>query len=141
MNLWIYLSIYVSIYPSIYLPVYLSIYIFYTYLFTIKVYLFIFSFRHIWKHVLIFFGWFFFQGSCFKFYLIAVLICFLYFIIHRRCIRFLEHCGGCLFWPSLLLLTLNLARIEAWVVPETLCILRWCAGVFSTFEDSSVINF
>ena len=31
----------------------------------------------------------------------------------------LEHCGGCLFWPSLLLLALNLTRNEAWVVPET----------------------
>ena len=53
----------------------------------------------------------------------------------------LEHCDECLFWPSLLLLALNLARNETWVVPETLCFLRWCVGVYSTFKDYCVINF
>ena len=45
------------------------------------------------------------RGHIFKFHLIAVLI-YLYFIIF-------------------LVLVLNLARIEAWVFPET-CALSWC---------------
>ena len=53
----------------------------------------------------------------------------------------LEHCGRSLFWPSLLLVDLNLARNEAYVLPEKLCSLRWCLGVFSTFKESCVINF
>ena len=36
----------------------------------------------------------------------------------------------CLFWPSLLLMALNLARNEAWVVPET-CL---CDGVLGCFQ-------
>ena len=32
-------------------------------------------------------------------------------------------------------------RNKAWVVPEVLCSLRWCVGVFSTFKESSIINF
>ena len=51
----------------------------------------------------------FFMGTCFKFYLK---------VIERMS---LEHCGGCLFWPRLLLMALNLARIEACVVPRSLC--------------------
>ena len=47
----------------------------------------------------------------------------------------LEHCGVCLFWSGLLLVVLNLARNEAWVVPETLHSLQWCVGVFSTFKE------
>ena len=38
------------------------------------------STRHTWKHVLIFF---FFKGTCFKFYLIALLTFYLYFIRYR----------------------------------------------------------
>ena len=53
----------------------------------------------------------------------------------------LKHCGGCLFWPSLLLVALSLARNEAWVVPETLFSLRWFARVLPTFKESCVINF
>ena len=53
----------------------------------------------------------------------------------------LEHCGGCLFWPSLLLVALNLARNEAWVVPETSSSLRCCVCVFSTLKESYIISF
>ena len=49
----------------------------------------------------------------------------------------LKHCGVYLYWPGWLLL----ARHEAWIVPQTLCLLRWCVGVYSTFKDSCVINF
>ena len=40
-----------------------------------------FSSRLIWKHVLIFVRLLFFKWTCFKFYLIAILICYLHFII------------------------------------------------------------
>ena len=53
----------------------------------------------------------------------------------------LEHCSPCLFWTSLLRVALNLARNEAWVVPETLCSLRWCVGVYSIFKESCNIDF
>ena len=48
---------------------------------------FFFSFRHIWKHVLIFsflFRLLLFKKTCFDFYLTAVLSCYLYFIIYRK---------------------------------------------------------
>ena len=92
-----------------------------------------------------------FMVTCFKFYLpnlydfnwIAVLICYRYFIIYRIAehIMSLEHCGGFLFCPSLLLVSLDLARNEDWVVPRTLCSLRCRAGVFLTFKESCIINF
>ena len=97
--------------------------------------------RHIWKHVLIFFfKLLLFKGTCFKFYLIAVLICYLYFIIYRRAHNAFATLCRCLFWPSLLLVALNLARNEAWVAPKTLCSLRWCVGFFSIFMQSCIIN-
>ena len=77
----------------------------------------------------VFFRLLFFKGTCFKFYLIAVLICYLYIIIHRRATLW-----RCLFWSSLLLVALNLARNEALVVLKTLCSLRWCFGVFSALK-------
>ena len=40
-----------------------------------------------------------------------------------------------------MLVAFNLAKGEAWVVPETLCSLRWCVGAFSTFKESCIINF
>ena len=101
---------------------------------------FLFSSRHIWKHILIFFfRLLFFKGICFKFYVIAVLICYLYFITYCRT----NNVFGtlCLFWPSLLLLALKLSRNNVWVALETLCFLRWCVGVFSTFKESCIINF
>ena len=51
-----------------------------------------------------------------------------------------EHNGGCLFWPGLLLVALNLARNEAWVVPKALCSLQCCVEVFSTFKECCIIN-
>ena len=53
----------------------------------------------------------------------------------------LEHCGGFQFLPSLLLVPLNLARNEAWVIPRTLCCLQWCAGMFATFKECRMIKF
>ena len=53
----------------------------------------------------------------------------------------LEHCGGWPFWPSLFLVALNLATNEAWVIPSTLCSLRWRVGVFSTFIEFCIISF
>ena len=53
-----------------------------------------FSSRHIWKQVLLFLFLFWlllFKETCFKFYLIAVLICYLHFIIHCRAHMPLEH--------------------------------------------------
>ena len=47
----------------------------------------------------------------------------------------LEHFREFLFWPSLLLVTVNLARNEAWVVQRTLSSLRWCVAVFSTYKE------
>ena len=38
----------------------------------------------------------------------------------------------CLFWPSLLRASLNLAGNEAWVDPGTLYSSQWCVSVFST---------
>ena len=64
-----------------------------------------FSSRHTWKHILIFFRLLFFKKTCFKFHLIAVLICYLYFIKYRRAhnVKCMKHYGGCLFfcccWP------------------------------------------
>ena len=37
----------------------------------------------------------------------------------------LEHFSG---------VALNLARNEAWVVPETLCSVGWCVGVYSIIQ-------
>ena len=78
------------------------------------------------KHVLfayLFIELFRFQWDCFKFYWI---------IIHCR-----AHVFGalyqCLFWPSSLLVALNLARNKAWVAPGTLFSLLWCLRVFLTF--------
>ena len=103
-----------------------------------------FSSRHIWKHVLLFLFLFWlllFKETCFKFYLIAVLICYLHFIIHCRAHNAFGTLEQCLSWPSLLQVALNLARNEAWVITETLCSLRWCFGVYSTFNESCIINF
>ena len=99
---------------------------------------FLFFSRHVWKHVLFFFRLLLFKGTWFKFYLIAVLICYLYFIIYRRAHNVFGTLWWCLSWLSLLLVALNLA----WglVVPETLCFMRWCVGMFSTFKDSCIIN-
>ena len=106
---------------------------------------FLFSSRHIWKHVLILFFVFlkslFFKGTCFKFYLIASLICYLYFIIYRGAHNVFGTLWRYLLWPSLLRVALNLAGNEAWVVSETLCSPRWCVGVFLTFKESCSINF
>ena len=56
------------------------------------------------------------------------------------CLYSSEHCWvSCL--SSLLLVVLNLARNEAWVVPRTLCSLRWCVGVFPTFKERCIIKF
>ena len=43
----------------------------------------------------------------------------------------LEHWGGCLFQPSWLLVALNSARNDAWVVLRILCPLQVCCGVFN----------
>ena len=106
---------------------------------------FFFSSRHIWKHVLILFFVFlkslFFKGTCFKFYLIAVLICYLYFIISRGAHNVFGKLWQCLFWQGLFGAALGLARNEVWIVPETLCSPQWCVGVFSTFKESCIINF
>ena len=93
----------------------------------------VFFSRHIWKYVLIFLIFFrllFFKRECFKFYLIDVLICYLYFIIYRTAQNVFGTLWSCLLGPILLPLVLNLARNEIWIVPETLCSLRWCDGVF-----------
>ena len=105
---------------------------------------FFFSSRHIWKHVLILFFVFlkslFLKRTCFKFYLIAVLICYLYFKIYRGAHNVFGTLRRYLLWPSLFRVALNLARNEAWV-PETLCSLWWCVGGFLTFKESCSINF
>ena len=88
-----------------------------------------------------FFRLLFFKGTCFKFYLIAVLICYLYFIIYRGAHNVFGTLWRCLFWPSLLQVALYLARNETWVVPEKLCSLRWCVEELSTFKESCLINF
>ena len=82
----------------------------------------------------------FFKGRCFKFYLIAVLICYLYFIIYRRA-HALGTMQRCLFWPSLLWVALILARNEAWVVLETLCSLRWCVFGFQSVLCYQFLTF
>ena len=43
-----------------------------------------FSSRHIWRYVLINSTLLFFMETCFVFYVIAILICYLYFIIYRK---------------------------------------------------------
>ena len=95
--------------------------------------------RPIWKRVLISLLFFkddyFFKETCFNFYLVAVLICHLYFMVYRGAHIVFGTLWRCLFWPTLLRVTLNVARSEAWVAPETLCSPRWCVGVFSTFKD------
>ena len=46
----------------------------------------------------------------------------------------------CLFWLSLVWLTLSLASNETWVVPETVYSLQWYISMFSTFKESCIIN-
>ena len=53
----------------------------------------------------------------------------------------LGHCGGCLFWPSLLLVAMNLGRNAGRVVPEGLCFLPRCVEKFLTLKESFVLNF
>ena len=79
---------------------------------------------------------------------------FLYYIFFNSCFNLLsvfslqsiaepmssKHCSRCLFWPKFLLLALNLARNETWVVPRT-CSLQWCVEVLSTFKKCCIINF
>ena len=99
----------------------------------------LFSSRHISIHVLILF-FVYLKLLFFKFYLIAVLIPYLYFIIYRG-----AHVFGtmwrCLLWPSLLRVALSMARNEAWVVPETLCSPRWCVDVFLNFKSLVLVIF
>ena len=66
-----------------------------------------------------FLDYYFLRGPIlnFTYQLFQFIIYILQYLAER--IMFLEHFGGCLSWPSLLLLALNLARNEAWVVPET----------------------
>ena len=84
-----------------------------------------------------FFRLLFFEGTPFKSQLVAVLICYLYFIIYHREHNSLRY----LFWSSLFRFALNFARNEACVVPKTSCSLRWCLRVFSTFKESCIIRF
>ena len=51
-----------------------------------------------------------------------------------------ECCSGFLFWQSLLLVALNLARNKASVVPRISYSLRWRVGVFSTFKECFKIS-
>ena len=106
---------------------------------------FFFSSRHISKHILILFFVFlkllFYKGTCFKFYLIAVLICYLYFIIYRRAHNIFGTLWRCFLWPSLLQIALNLTGNEAWVVPETLWSPQLSVGVFLTFKQTCSIDF
>ena len=81
-----------------------------------------------------FFRLLFFKGTCLKFYLIAILISYLYFIIYRGAHNIFETLWRYLL-PSLLPVTLNLARNESLVVPETL-FLRNCS-----LQESCIINF
>ena len=99
--------------------------------------------RHIWEHVLIFcfFRLLFVKETCFKLYLTSALICYLCFIIYIRAHNIFATLWRCLFWPSLLRVTLNLARNEACFILETLCSLQWCLGVFSAFTEFCIINF
>ena len=108
-----------------------------------------FSYRNMRKHALfcflfvfcwVFFRLLFFKGTCFQFYLIAVLI-YLYFIIYRWAHNVFETLQRCLFWPISLRVALNLAGNEAWVVTEILYSMRWCVGAFSAFKESCIINF
>ena len=41
----------------------------------------------------------------------------------------LEHFDRCFFWPSLLLVALNLSRNEAWIVPRTYALCDDFQGV------------
>ena len=84
----------------------------------------------IWKHV--FFTLLFFLGTCFKIYLVAVLICYLYFIIYCRAHNIFGTLWRVLFLPSQLLVTLNVARNE----------IR--KEIFLTFKEvlyKSIFNF
>ena len=94
------------------------------------------------KTSLNFFRLLFFKGTCFKFYLIAVLICYLYFIINHGAHNIL----GTLWWMSFLArfvaggLEIG-KKCEHNVFPETLCSLRCYVGVLPTFKESCIINF
>ena len=106
---------------------------------------FFFSSRHIWKHVLIslfvFFILLFFKWTCFKFYLIAISICYLYFILYRGAHNIFGTLRRCLFWPSLLRVALNLARNETLIVPETLFSSWWCAVCFQLSRSLLLLIF
>ena len=106
---------------------------------------FFYASTHIWKHVLILFFVFskllFFKRTCNKFYLIAVLIFYLYFIIYRGAHNVFGALWWCLLWPGLLQVALNLTGNEAWLIPETLCSPRWCVGMFLNLKSLVLLIF
>ena len=79
--------------------------------------------------------------SPFKFYFIFYFICcFISYSHYCNHYYFYHYLSHTISWPSWLLVALNLTRNEAWFVPETCC-LWWWIGLFSTFQESSIINF
>ena len=50
----------------------------------------------------------------------------------------LEHCSD-VFWPSLLRVALKLSGNQVWAFQETLCSLRWSAGMYSIFQPSFAV--
>ena len=94
----------------------------------------LFSSRHIWKQIIIFYGLSIFKETCLKLYLISVLVCYLYFIMCRSARNVFGTLWRVSFWQSMLMMTSNLVRIEACVVPETLWFLRMCFGGVFNFQ-------
>ena len=98
-------------------------------LYIIVLYLNLFSSRCIWKQVLLFMGTCskFYFPHFYDFYLITVLICYLYFIIYRRAHNIFEIMWWFLFWPSFLLLALNVTRNGLFQEHYALCdgVLQW----------------
>ena len=65
---------------------------------------------------------------------------YLSYYYYSERIMSVEYCSGFLFWQSLLLVALNLARNKASVVSRISYSLRWCVGVFSTFKECFKIS-
>ena len=90
------------------------------------IYIYIYIYIQIFMHIYIYI----------RIYMCIYIYIYIWIYMIYICIYIIYKLWWCIFWPTLFWVALNLARNEAWFVPETLCSLRWRVGVFSTFKES-----